>query len=206
MNDDLQRVFRDIHDKNKWQSAETVSGLGSELTQTATLLAELQRLLARLAVQTLLDIPCGDHHWIRSLEVPRYIGADILPELVARNLAEFGGDFRVLDITTDPLPRADLVLCRDLFGHLSDRHVLAALQNVERSGSSWLACTTFTSTTNQPRDTDAGWRPLNLLAAPYHLRPVWLFNEQCTEGDGRFDDKCVGVFDVSRLTCGRFAR
>ena len=65
-----------------WQST---SGLGSELDATAVLRAELPRLFQRLGVTSLLDAPCGDAGWINQADLGvRYVGIDIVPELIER--------------------------------------------------------------------------------------------------------------------------
>ncbi len=81
----LAQRFQRIRDSNLWGAAESVSGLGSEIAATAVLRGELQRLLARLGVTSLLDAPCGDAGWINqsSLGV-RYVGVDIVVALIER--------------------------------------------------------------------------------------------------------------------------
>src|ERR1700704_6109119 len=81
----LAQRFQRIHDSNLWGAAASTSGLGSEIDATAVLRTELPRLLARLGVTSLLDAPCGDAGWINhsSLAV-RYVGVDIVPDLVER--------------------------------------------------------------------------------------------------------------------------
>lgn len=81
---DLRQRFQRIHDTNLWGAAESVSGLGSEIDATATLRAELPKLLRRRKVTTLLDAPCGDVGWIASTDLGvRVTGVDIVPDLIA---------------------------------------------------------------------------------------------------------------------------
>ncbi|MGH8209207.1 MAG: class I SAM-dependent methyltransferase, partial [Steroidobacteraceae bacterium] len=112
-----------MYQRNSWRNAESVSGDGSDLTQTQRVRAELARLVAQRNIATLLDAPCGDHYWMRKLETKpaSYIGADIVPELIAANQRAYGSAtvrFVTLDICADELPRADLILCRDCLVHL----------------------------------------------------------------------------------------
>jgi hypothetical protein len=106
----LQQRFQRIHDSNLWGAPQSVSGLGSEIDATAALRGELPRLLARLGVTLLLDAPCGDAGWInRSSLGVRYVGVDIVPDLVERLQAAaatgaISGDYHLADITRDPLP------------------------------------------------------------------------------------------------------
>jgi hypothetical protein len=73
--------------KNAWASRESVSGTGSELNRTYHLRRELPVLLSELKVRSLLDLPCGDFNWMAHVELGdiRYVGADIIAELIDRN-------------------------------------------------------------------------------------------------------------------------
>src|SRR5262245_205637 len=110
-----QAVFTRIYATNGWGSEESVSGCGSTLRETRVLRRILPALIERYGVRSLLDIPCGDCHWISSIDFAgrggTYIGADIVGELVHKNRATFGASGRTfvhLDIVRDPLPSADL--------------------------------------------------------------------------------------------------
>jgi hypothetical protein len=47
------------------------------------------------------------------------------------------------DLTRDPLPKVDLVLCRDCLVHLSFDDIYESLDNLRRSGSMLLLTTTL---------------------------------------------------------------
>lgn len=87
----IDEVFKKIHQENHWGDGESVSGQGSNREQTATISVEIPKLLAELGVQTLLDAPCGDFGWISKIDLPikNYIGADIVPEVIAKHNALF---------------------------------------------------------------------------------------------------------------------
>src|SRR5687768_11754264 len=140
-------IFRDKFARNAWRGAESVSGTGSDVEQTRVVIEELPRLLRGLGVSTLLDLPCGDFNWMRNVDLSgiRYIGGDVVPEIVARN-ARFATDaitFRRLNLLTGPLPRADAIFCRDCLVHLSFADIERALANIVRSQSTYLVTTTF---------------------------------------------------------------
>jgi SAM-dependent methyltransferase len=145
----LRELFARIYRTNLWGSACSVSGVGSALDATAALRTEIPRLLDELAARSVLDIPCGDFGWLSQtrLGACRYIGADIVDELVERNTrlyaAPRSGRFMRLDLTGDSLPRVDVVLCRDCLVHLSFQNIFRAFANLRRSGSHYLLTTTF---------------------------------------------------------------
>jgi len=202
----LAQRFQRIHDSNLWGAAESISGLGSEIDATAVLRAELPRLLARLGVTSLLDAPCGDAGWINqsSLGV-RYIGIDIVPDLVERLQAraatgEIGGDYCLADITHDRLPRCDAILCRDCLVHLSFANIERAVGNFRRSGATWLIATTFPEWRSNRDCEDGDWRALNFEHAPFDWgAPVELLNENCTEAGGGWRDKSLGVWRLAEI-------
>lgn len=200
-----EAVFRDIYRRHHWAGSESASGAGAAPDQVEHLRAALPALLTRLGVGTLLDLPCGDWSWMRTLELPvtRYIGADLLPELIqplAREHGDARHEFRVLDLTRDPLPLADLLLCRDCLVHLSYADIRRALANVAGSGIAYLLTTTFPATEENEDIVTGDWRVLNLERAPFGFPPpLELLNEHCTEGDGRFADKSLGLWRVADL-------
>jgi hypothetical protein len=199
---DAKRAFGDIYRRGGFgRVKETVSGSGSTLGQTARLIAGLPVLFRQLGVRTLLDLPCGDYHWMRlaPLEGITYIGADVVPELISANrLRDPYVDFRVIDLVTDELPAADLLLCRDCLVHLPFADIQLALKNILRSPITYLMATTFPGRVN--RDCRVGdWRPLDLEGPPFNLpRPVAITIEGCTEFGGRFRDKALGVWKLAR--------
>ncbi len=197
-------VFRLIHAKNIWSSAESVSGGGSTLQETQSLRQELPALLRHLQVQRLLDLPCGDFHWMSRVDLSGidYLGADIVPELVAETMRRHGRpgvDFVCLDLISDPLPAADAVLCRDCLVHLPNALVVQALANLRRSGARYLLATSFPAHADNP-DIEAGhWRPINLQAPPFGLpEPLLVVHEGSAEA--QYGDKMLGVWRLDDLT------
>lgn len=199
MNSQLQDVFGDIFSRKAWGSRESCSGPGSSLVSTKKVRADLPLLLDWFGIQSVLDLPCGDFHWLSQVDLGgrKYIGADIVPDLIEENRRRHPGvDFRVLDATTDHLPKAELIICRDMLGHLSQPNVDLALRNFVASGASYLLTTTFANRPNGGQPTDGGWRPVNLMLPPYSLLPLALINEGCREGGNHYRDKCLVLFDL----------
>jgi hypothetical protein len=198
-------AFRHAYATNFWAGPESRSGPGSSLDQTAVVRAVVPELCRSLSVGTLLDLPCGDHRWMAqvALDDVQYIGGDLLPELIDADTAQFGTTrrrFAVLDLTTSPLPAADLVLCRDCLVHLSFADIARAVANLQRAGITWLLTTTFPQQASNIDIRTGDWRPLNFEAAPFHWpAPDLVVNEQCTEGNGVFADKSLALWRVASL-------
>lgn len=62
----MSRVFSEIHLTNAWGHAETVSGPGSSLENTATLRRALPSLVTRYGLKRVVDAPCGDFNWMKT--------------------------------------------------------------------------------------------------------------------------------------------
>jgi SAM-dependent methyltransferase len=201
----MERVFRAIHESNAWGSQESRSGPGSTRDRGQDFIDELSSVLDRLACRRLLDIPCGDFNWISPVasRMDRYIGADIVPALVTQNQRRYGSarvHFVTLDLTADPLPAADVVLCRDCLVHLTLRDIARCLDNIRRSGATYLVTTTFVGPRPNEDIRTGGWRPLNLERPPFSLPgPLCLIDERCLHTGGIYADKRLGVWRIVDL-------
>lgn len=198
-------VFTDIYRNNRWGNKESVSGPGSTLEQTAVLIEQLPQLLKRLEVKSMLDIPCGDFNWMSKVAMPgvQYTGADIVEELVQRNQQNHASptrQFLHLNLVSTPLPQVDLVFCRDCLVHLSFKDIASAIDNIKRSGATYLMATTFPGMSSNPDIVTGDFRPVNLQIAPFQFpEPLCTLTEQCTEGAGAHRDKAMGIWRVADL-------
>jgi 2-polyprenyl-3-methyl-5-hydroxy-6-metoxy-1,4-benzoquinol methylase len=198
-----EQVFRDIFRRGLFGGTESRSGPGSGVARTERLRAELPRLLEELTASVLLDAGCGDCHWMSRVDLSgiKYVGIDVVPELIVMNRrhhARPGWSFDIGDVTRDPLPRADVILCRDCLIHLPDEDVLRALANFRRSGATHLITTTFQGNANRALSAlGYGWRPLNLEAPPFSLgAPVRTLVDAPSVG---YPDKRLGIWCCDAL-------
>jgi hypothetical protein len=202
----VQQIFSTIYRHNNWGNNGSVSGAGSDLTQTAIIRREIAKLTAELGIQTMLDAPCGDYYWMKEapMNLSNYIGVDIVPEMIESNQRQFGNSkvsFHVLDIMKDNLPRVDLILCRDCLVHLPLPAGASAIRNFVRSGSKYLLATTYPSIfrKNEELLITGNWRPLDLQLPPFSLpKPVRLINEGCTQKDD-YREKSLGLWELAKL-------
>ncbi|WP_250161065.1 hypothetical protein [Peribacillus frigoritolerans] len=82
----MKELFTNIYKKNRWRNSESVSGQGSSLTQTKTLIQELPGLINQLQIKKLIDAPCGDFNWMKEVykNTELYIGIDIVDEIIKK--------------------------------------------------------------------------------------------------------------------------
>jgi hypothetical protein len=204
-NKDIRTTFSEIYRQNYWGDSQSFSGAGSNLVQTATLRAELPLLLREIGAKSMLDAPCGDYHWMRAtdLKIEKYIGADIVPEMIARNQQAYSSEtveFMNMDITKDNLPEVDVIFCRDALVHFSYRDIFAAIVNFKASKSKYLLTTTFTERQSNRDIATGDWRTINLQLPPFGFpEPVDLINENCREANGNFSDKCMALWRLEDI-------
>ena len=164
-------VFTDIYQKNSW-GAESVSGEGSDLWQTESVRRKLPELLHTYSTKALLDVPCGDFNWMRLVDLGdvRYMGGDIVPQLIEANTAKHGTaerTFLKLDLMRDALPRADILLCRDCLIHLSFNDIQIAIRNILASDITYLLTTTYPRLSVNTDIVTGDFRAINLQLPPF---------------------------------------
>jgi hypothetical protein len=202
----LARRFTEIYHKGLFRGSESRSGPGSDLAQTEEIRRRLPTLFKRYGIVSILDAACGDFFWMKHVCFGKvtYIGVDIVAPIIKLNADRYGSStiaFRLLDVTRQPVPRADLIICRDLLVHLDYAHAKRVVENFRASGSTYLLTTTFPAHGNAELDTI--WRPLNLQEEPFNFPPpLELINENCSEDDGQYRDKSLGLWRLQELPPG----
>lgn len=196
--------FEEIHKSNFWASDESISGPGSQLDQTETIRKELPDIIEKLKIKSLLDLPCGDFHWIKNIDLGKieYIGGDIVTDLVKQNNNKYKSvniTFKELDLITDDLPKVDAILVRDCFIHLSEKQIKEALKNIKSSGINYLITNNFPDFPENFDIKTGMFRKVNFSKAPYELGgQVFEVEEKehYSEIDGK---KMIVVYDCSML-------
>jgi hypothetical protein len=196
----MKNIFTEIYDKNLWNSEESRSGTGSALSQTKSLISGLEKFISEFHINSILDIPCGDFNWMRLVDLHRvkYTGLDIVNEIVKNNSDKYKSEnitFQVADLTTDLLPDADLIICRDCLVHFSFYDIFNALSNLSRVNYKYILVTNFEHRKfNQDIDT-GGWRTLNFELYPFMgSKPLYSIKEGCTESSMMYTDKTSSIW------------
>lgn len=197
---DAATVFNNIYSSNMWGMTETVSGPGSTMRLTVNIRKHLPVLLKRLKVTSLLDAPCGDFNWQKTINLNgiKYIGIDIVKQIIERNQQSYGSPQRAflqLNMISDNLPKADLILCRDLLAHFPYKEIFLTIDNFKRSGAKYLLATTWKDWPKKPKGKIVSnskekivpnsnikigkWRPLDLEKSPVNFpKPLLLIKEE----------------------------
>jgi hypothetical protein len=176
-------VFARIYQGNQWGDRESVSGEGSNETATQAARRQLPLLFSKHRIRSMVDAACGDFHWMRQIvdSVERYVGVDIVPQLIDQNQRLYGNDrvsFLLADIAADPLPLADLILCRDCFIHFPTRLINAALKNFQQTGARYVLLTSDRNVGTYHDIPVGSFRRIDFTRPPFSFgRPLEAINE-----------------------------
>jgi hypothetical protein len=179
----LEQRFTEVYGKALWGDDETRSGWGSKRNSghVQTALEILRMVIPKYNILSIADIPCGDFNWqplfLSDHAQVAYIGYDIVGSMIVDNKRKNPNrEFRQLDITKQVPAKADLILCKDMFNHLTYADIRRAIGNMKRSGSTYLlASNDFTF----PQNVDvvnegSNDRPVDVVKAPLsYPAPLW---------------------------------
>jgi len=203
-----KKAFNWIYDNKHWAQKEGVplSGPGSTVEATHTLRTLLPSIIKAVNANSVLDAGCGDFTWMQETKiiVKKYIGVDIAQGAIRENNKKYSSaknSFYCLDITKDPLPKVDLILCRDCLAHLSYEDLTAAIRNFKKSGSTYLLASTYPKLKINNVDIKSGdFRGVNLRAYPFNLPlPVMEFEELSAETDMKRWGKHMGLWRIEDI-------
>lgn len=131
------QIFADIYRNNLWggTTGEFYSGSGSTSEQSEDFSRTAKTLITDRGIASVVDVGCGDFRVGRAIVESgvSYLGIDVVPELIAYNNEHHAGpnvSFRHLDITVERPPRAGLAIIRQVFQHLSNDAICAALKSL----------------------------------------------------------------------------
>ncbi|MGB7395542.1 MAG: class I SAM-dependent methyltransferase [Pricia sp.] len=140
-NRSTEEVMGFIYKSKVWGGEEQdyYSGEGSHLSKIVDPYIKkiLQFLLRFDSKLTVCDLGCGDFNVGSRLvdASSKYIGVDIVPELITRNQERFTDpklEFRCLNIVTEDLPEGDCILVRQVLQHLSNDEIATVVKKLKK--------------------------------------------------------------------------
>lgn len=138
-------IFQKIYRKTLWGFdgiRHHCSGIGSRGLPAAVYVDAIVPIIHELWGQfgertTIVDLGCGDFRIgkaiLRRLPPLRYIGCDIVPELVSENTRLHSAEntiFLCLDIVSDSIPLGHIYLIRQVFQHLPNSDISLVLRKL----------------------------------------------------------------------------
>ena len=131
----LSRKFDNVFKRNLFQGQSSKSGIGSSTEQTHEIARLIPELIFNLKIKTILDLPCGDLEWMSNVNLgdAKYLGADVAPALILQLQTRFPDrNFQRINVVKDSIPKVDLIFCRDLSVHLSNRAIRSSIKKILR--------------------------------------------------------------------------
>lgn len=139
-----EQVFTEIYSKKIWSPEKEkkiykfYSGIGSHHDEFIEIYLEkiIEFLNSFSYKPSVVDLGCGDFNIGSKLRkyCGNYVAVDIFRELIEQNKKTFSNlnvDFKVLDITKDPLPSANICFVRQVLQHLSNDMILKFIKLIE---------------------------------------------------------------------------
>ena len=198
-------IFKNIYLKNKWRDKDSFSGTGSNLNQTKNIRIGLSNFIKNKNIESILDIPCGDFYWMKELNLDnvKYIGADIVPDLIYKNRNTYNKknvSFEILDITKDQLPFSDIIFCRDCLVHLSFADIFKSLNNIKNGRFKFFITTNFLDREFNEDIETGSWRTINFYKSPFNFpKSIEDINEKCTEAGDQYKDKVLSIWEIGSI-------
>lgn len=135
-----EEVFTNIYSNKVWgqnENGEGHSGGGSTLQATIVYRTFLQDFLSQYNIHSVLDVGCGDWEFSQAIDWTgiKYIGYDVVDEVIENNRAKFGTDnilFFTGNILNSQLQKADLLICKEVLQHLTNRDILKFIYHISK--------------------------------------------------------------------------
>src|SRR5580693_86711 len=166
---DHAEIFARLYGDGRWGDEHP----GSTLEATRPYRAFVEQFIVEHGVRSVLDAGCGLASYPRAIDWKgaRYVGLDVVTEVVERNRSRFPGvefvrgDARRLD--ADAGGGFDLLLVKDVLQHWSLESVCAFLAQPALASFEHVLIAHCDDERGANADVaDGEWRPLNLLARP----------------------------------------
>lgn len=174
--------FYDIRQKHKEKGLyklNSISGIGSSISNTQNTIRNLNLIITKYEIKTILDAPCGDFEWMKNVDLRKvnYLGLDIVKNIIQNNKILYENNnikFEVVNLFDYFIHKNyDLIICRDFFFHLNDELIIKLLQKFKIA--KYLLVTTH-DCDNLPIKPNfnigLSFRRINLKKSPFNLKNI----------------------------------
>jgi 2-polyprenyl-3-methyl-5-hydroxy-6-metoxy-1,4-benzoquinol methylase len=174
-------VFSKIYKEDLWHGG---SGAGSKIENIKEYVEILQKYIDKPEVKTVLDLGCGDWQFSKFLDLSSvsYLGVDVVESVIDSNSTSYSASnikFISRDITTYEVPKADLIICKDVLQHLCNKDVVTILVKIITSSNFSLITNDFNPDNTENKDIDNGnYRCLDLTLSPFYLDVVTILESE----------------------------
>lgn len=135
----IENTFTEIYQIGAWGvNAQGIghSGCGSTYQNVYPYLQFLENFIKMNNITKVLDVGCGDWTFSQHMNWKNveYTGIDIVKNVIEKNQASFETEnikFFHHDLTTENLPAAELLICKDVLQHLSNENIIAFFKKTD---------------------------------------------------------------------------
>lgn len=170
----IESEFSRIVSSNMWGSPETPCGPGSTVEACQPILKALPGWISNYGIKSIVDLGCGDWNWMKHLDLSgvKYDGFDVVRALITGNKKYETGmiHFHHADILESRLPASDLVICKDVLGHLTNDLAIKVLDRVKIRARFLAASTSLMWPSSNRIGMQVGaFSPIDLMDKPFSL-------------------------------------
>lgn len=178
-------VFNDIYEKGEWArdnngkilTYQWTSGSGSSPENCKFYMEFLKDFLKKHDIKTVVDLGCGDWQFSHLINWNgiQYTGIDVADSVIEKNVKNYSAKniaFIRADAIEYSLPKADLLLCKEVFQHLPFKDIWLILAQFNK----YKYCLILndvdpTTLTCENVDMSRGaYRPIDLTKPPFSLK------------------------------------
>ena len=206
----IEDRFTKIFKLNYWDNKESVSGNGSDLESTKNIRHKLPQLINQFQIASILDAPCGDFYWMKhvmkNLKI-KYLGGDIVTELINENNNKYKSDiinFQKINIISDKLPNADLMICRDCLFHFSYEDIFKFFENFINSNIRLLLTTSHYFSDKfffkNKNILTGDYREIDLFSEPFNFKKNYLLSIEDKDESYFIKNKFLYLFSRKQIS------
>jgi len=178
-------------DESLWKS-------GNPFRNTEALRREIPKIFKELGIRSFVDVGCGDFLWLSTIDWTgiSYLGIDIVQDLIERNIRKYPGFNFIKMNAIEKIPsKADMIFIRSIFIHLGFPDSLKIIENVKKSGSTYMMASTRENKKVNYEPVCLMLQHQNLLRPPFNFpKPLMLIKEMDIKTNNH-----MGVWKVNEL-------
>jgi SAM-dependent methyltransferase len=176
-------VFSSIYGTKQWgvdKDGRGTSGTGSTEEATKMYRTFLQEFLKNKNIRSVVDVGCGDWSFSRYIDWTgiSYSGLDVVESVIQRNSKLYSSNnirFILSNCLTADLPRADLLICKEVLQHLPNEAVQKILIKSQRFSYCIFVDDIYEKLSPRSINQDikmGDWRPIDLRLPPFNVKAV----------------------------------
>lgn len=179
--DSAKEIFTKVYSEAQWgrnAQGEGFSGTGSMVAFSKDYMLFLQKFIDEKNIRSVVDVGCGDWEFSQHIDWKgaTYKGFDVVPTVINKNNTKFSKPaitFECVDVINSDLPKADLMICKDVFQHLTNADISLIIKQLSKYKYCLITNDTSpdTLTSDNPEILHRGsYRTLDLTKPPFNLK------------------------------------